>query len=240
MRRAQEISHHDDGSILVSQLIDAPLDGNDFFDVFLNTLHTAFGDNYFDEESEHHKRAKIVFTALQQKRVTKREFGELLMNFVTRCRYPNWSVAEFFPKNWERERLYPHAWYVEQVQKDKTATTRIEAFKVNGVVWYRYRGGCALPYERVDLQARFSDVYTIPERKAVDGEKGRVTTDSALRELNKRLIDAHKEIGELQKTIKLLRIENEQLRRDIECSVESGELWDIFEEENEGEPSNSA
>lgn len=235
MQRAQEINPHD-GSILVSQLIDAPLDGNDFVDVFLNTLYTAFGVNPFDDESELHKRAKLVFTALQQQQVTKYEFSVLLMDFLTRCRFPNWTVADFFPKKWEREKLHPHSWYVEQVRLDRTATQRIEAFKIDDVVWYRYKGGRELTFERVDLHAKFNEVYTIPMRTgtAQTAQTG-ASRDDALRELNRKLVAAYTDIEALQKTVKLLREENEQLLQENSALRQNGEFWDLLEEQGENE-----
>jgi len=78
---------------------------------------------------------------------SEERFVRTLKWFLKNKRFSAWTVADWFDYG---VKVYPYSWYLDQVHEfGREVNDRIEAYRINGVVVYRYADGQELPFDRI-------------------------------------------------------------------------------------------
>ena len=102
---------------------------------FLAKLSINCGVNFEDVYSADYQKAKDIYTRCVELRWSQYEFEKRLNEFLDTNKWINFTRADFL--GLERQKLYPHSWYLEQVSKNPSA--KFEAYYVGTDIMYRFK-----------------------------------------------------------------------------------------------------
>lgn len=102
---------------------------------FLTKLTTNYGIDFLNQDNADYQRAKDIFARCTELNWSLFEFNKRLNEFLDTNKWFNFTRADFI--NIQREQLYPHSWYIEEVTKNPSA--KFEAYYVNGDIMYRFK-----------------------------------------------------------------------------------------------------
>lgn len=90
------------------------------------------------------------FTVLWEMILEEKWTNERLMRtvkwFLKHKKYPNWTISDWFDY---KITLYPHSWYIKQINEG-IKSSDMEAYRINGKVFWKMINGEDLPFEKVN------------------------------------------------------------------------------------------
>ena len=121
----------------IAEIIGLPMLGSNPNDLleFVSKLSVNYGIDFLNHDSADYRRAEEIFSRCVELRWSKFEFDKRLNEFLDTNRWFNFTRADFL--NIERQKLYPHSWYLEQVSKNPSA--KFEAYYVGTDIMYRFK-----------------------------------------------------------------------------------------------------
>jgi hypothetical protein len=215
----------------LSKQITLSPDDDDVLETACKRLMVAYNKDYFDEGKPEFMRVEDLMRRASEKGYTAAEFLQRLDEMVETCKFPTWTPADFFQH--KRESLHVYHWMTEEVKKDATATMRLEAYSVPGVLkpLWRYADGEKLEEKHdgwkcvVRCGAHYGD-WTPPERRiavatpaeaAEPNEYNDITLAIARSARAEAEIERFKNtVREKERTIQRLNSEIERLQRKID------------------------
>ena len=93
------------------------------------------------------EKMKLLFDAVKEAKWTKERFKRALYHILKTKSYATWTLSDWFDYSIT---LYPYSWYLEQVSLGNS--DRIEAYKINGLIMYKFIDGQNLPFEKFEMK----------------------------------------------------------------------------------------
>lgn len=98
-------------------------------------------------------KVRLLWEMLRKRSWTDADFAVALDRFLATVRFATWTPADFFGGNGDsdgvRPKVYPHSWYLAQVQANKMNAEAIGIYRVDGhnkPVWgWKHEVGAKLP-----------------------------------------------------------------------------------------------
>ena len=136
----QKLKECSDNGIIAHDLIGEPVTAEDLISTE-EMLRMNYGVEYPAE------KMNMLFSIIKEEGWTSARLQATAKWFLKNKKYPNWTVSDWFDY---KVKLYPYSWYLEQVHtRGQIANKEIETYKIEGQIFYKYKDGTDLPFERV-------------------------------------------------------------------------------------------
>lgn len=203
-------------------------------------------------------KALALWDILRADGWTNQQFKDQQRWFVKRVKFPNWSIAEFFGESGNgadsTARVYPHSWYLTQIQANKLNAQAIGTYRVEGYdkpVWgWKHEVGSKLPAWSPATPEPPRPEPPRPELPPLsEGATETITSVRRALELSARLEEAEEALHRMRKKHDDVARERDILRRELSAvnariaELEAMLLGDLPDESalttelNEGSPS---
>ncbi len=144
---SEEKSIDESNGIVLSQFYNR-LDAMDFTNLIIK-FSVNFGLDFSPkEDNQYFLKVKDIFERCKALGWSKEEFSQRLEWFLDNHQWKDFTRAHFISK-YERPKLYPYTWYLEQINKNPDSAKDIESWEVpiNGqnIIMYRYADGTNIP-----------------------------------------------------------------------------------------------
>jgi hypothetical protein len=115
---------------------------SDVFTTAIATMQAVYGADYAPE------KISVLFEMIREEGWTEERFKRTFKWFLKHKKFATWTIADWFDFGIE---VHSYSWYLEQVNEfGRDVNKRIEVYKIEGTVVYRYADGEILPFERID------------------------------------------------------------------------------------------
>lgn len=95
------------------------------------------------------EKLTVLWNMIKEANWTNERLERTVKWFLKTKKFPNWTIADWF----EYEvKLYPHAWYLEQISKGYK-NDDLCAYKINGRVFWKFNDNVDLPFEKIVREA---------------------------------------------------------------------------------------
>lgn len=124
--------------------------------------YTAYDDNGNPTNAK--GRADELFELALEGGWTRGEFLERFKRYRAseRAHWTNWVPGDILEFG-DRRKLYPSSWRDLKIHENRANGANMEAYKIEGIIYYTWKDpeGRKLPFEEINLNAKFEDTYRI-------------------------------------------------------------------------------
>lgn len=137
------------GVSLSAAIGDEPV-GFDDLTWFAGQLTLAFKIRYLQPDTVENARCLQVWELAKKQGLTRPEFQAAVEMFLATKPFPNWAPADVLLA--KRPKVYPHVWYTDQIEKNRSSADAIGCFDLKGApVWgWKHEVGERLPVWTVE------------------------------------------------------------------------------------------
>ena len=117
------------------------------------------------------EKFSILWEMIREENWTSERLRSTLKWFLKNKKFPNWTIADWFDYS---VRLYPHSWYLDQIyQYGSKVNQKIERYKINKIILYKYADDVTLPFEYLGLVEKPKEKENLAnQNNNPDGWKG--------------------------------------------------------------------
>ena len=170
------------------------------------------------EPTENRAKALALWETLKSDGWTDSDFTAQVHTFLKRQSFDRWTIADFV-NGTAPPVLHSHVWAAQEMKKDHTAQSRMEAYQVGEKILWRYipeNENAIEGLQRVFFRGAWQNIELLP--KSTPDKKGEAKTDvlQPNEETNFASLWAksEKRVVELEEKLQRMARENDRLRRE--------------------------